>query len=215
MREGETSEHLFLLKSGQCELISERFEGERERARARARERESARARVRVYAHTYIHIHRAISESRWTATQHDICDQYVYTYIHTYTCIYTGQGLDEDGRPRNKTDVLANSGEPELEWELLDWEEEQRRAQDETDGGGVHARQGKEKIVVFGQKTRGDISKLKRTGSGSEAIGTDGGVGRMERGVGRMDRGFGTYGKIPGRPLKIQAPCGRIPRRPS
>jgi hypothetical protein len=106
------------------------------------------------------------------------------TYIHTYTYIYTGQGLDDDGRPRNKTDVLVNTGEPEPEWELLDWEEEQRRAQDERDGGGAH-----EKIVVFGQKTRGDISKFKRMGSGSEAIGRgherghlgDVNVGPMER----------------------------------
>lgn len=80
IREGETSEYFFMMKKGQCELISERFEG---------------------------------------------------------------QGLDEDGRPRNQspgvTQILKSDGQPALpEWELLDWEEEERRARDEADGVGVN-----------------------------------------------------------------------------
>jgi hypothetical protein len=106
--------------------------------------------------------------------------------------IYTGQGLDDDGRPCNKTDVLVNTGEPEPEWELLDWEEEQRRAQDERDGGGAH-----EKIVVFGQKTRGDISKFKRMGSGSEAIGRGHGRGHLgDVNVGPMERSSEDHSKF-------------------
>jgi hypothetical protein len=86
MREGETAEHLFLIKSGQCELISERFEG---------------------------------------------------------------QGLDEDGRPRNKAPVLPDQGPHSPQWELLDWEEETRRAKDEADGVGASPPAGQLKIQPF------------------------------------------------------------------
>ena len=51
---------------------------------------------------------------------------------------FEGQGLDENGRPRNTspslTKMLAHGEQsPAPEWELLDWEEETRRLRDENE----------------------------------------------------------------------------------
>jgi hypothetical protein len=65
MREGETSEHLFLLKSGQCELVSERFEGVRVREREREREKERERVCVCVRACVYTYMHTYTEGNVW------------------------------------------------------------------------------------------------------------------------------------------------------
>jgi hypothetical protein len=94
VREGETPEYMFLLKAGQCDVLSERFQG---------------------------------------------------------------QGLDEDGRPLIKRPVLPEQP-PAPEWELLDWEEEERRAKDEADTVTLHTLNLKSRhIPVFAAGETGGV----------------------------------------------------------
>ena len=111
IREGETAEHLFLLKAGQCELLSERFEG---------------------------------------------------------------QGLDEDGRPRNKANVLPqHPNEMQPEWELLDWEEEVRRASEEAAFVGIGSPTGSNLARVASDGLSGRGSGIHGVSSDQSQIGVN------------------------------------------
>jgi len=114
---------------------------------------------------------------------------------------FEGQGLDEDGRPRNASPSLTkitSYGEhsPAPEWELLDWEEETRRLRDENDSNGVGV-----------NKASPERASVEGAGDGSILVfspPSPAGPAGARRRPRPLDPGhFGRVGSKPGQPHEI------------